>query len=458
MQLLYATKNNSKIYNMKRRLKGMPIELLTPNDINIKISVDENGKIPSENALKKAKAYYEKTKIATIAADSGLYISDLPKNKQPGLYVRRVNGKELTDDEMINYYSNLMKTIGGSGDAYYLTGLALVTEYGSFTIDIEEDHFILTEKRDAKHNHRGNPLDVIAIDPSCKKYYSEMTDEDFKNMGYKFETECLDFIQKNFIDYKYDIITSLIKQNRPSPLRQYDQIFMKEDSMIFQAKKFYHYLSNKNVAFLGDGDGASIMYGLLLANGIADNVKKITLLDFDERILNYHKKIYVDNKLNNFYNFETINYNVINPVPEKLLKQFDMFYINPPYGSKNNGNSCIAWLERCIDLCKDNCLGCIIIPYSDDYPWTKKAMLNIQEYLIKNGFIIREQYLNIHSYYLDVNLKSSTMIVEKIKKSQNQYSGQKLPNKFIDNLYGDKQKIPSAIIDDNTEYGKITFD
>ena len=150
MKLLYATKNNSKIYNMKRRLEGMPIELLTPNDINIRISVDENGKTPSQNALKKAKAYYEETKIATIAADSGLYISDLPKNKQPGLYVRRINGKELTDDEMIDYYSNLMKTIGGA-DAYYLTGLALVTEYGSFTID-----------------------------PACKKYYSEMTDEDFK--------------------------------------------------------------------------------------------------------------------------------------------------------------------------------------------------------------------------------------------------------------------------------------
>lgn len=199
MQLLYATKNTSKIYNMKRRLKGMPIELLTIYDINVKIEVLEDGKTPSENALKKAKAYYEKTKIATIAADSGLYISGLPKNKQPGLYVRRVNGKELTDHEMIDYYSNLIRKIGGASDAYYLTGLALVTKYGSFTIDIEEDHFILTAIKDTKHNHRGNPLDVITIDPSCKKYYSEMTDEDFEKIGYKFEKECLDFIQKYFI-------------------------------------------------------------------------------------------------------------------------------------------------------------------------------------------------------------------------------------------------------------------
>lgn len=203
MQLLYATKNSSKIYNMKRRLVGMPIELITPNDINVKINVVEDGIIPSDNALKKALSYYEITKIPTIAADSGLYISALPVDKQPGLYVRRVNGKVLTDNEMIEYYSNLIKSLGGTSDAYYITGLALVTDEGSFTIDIEEDHFILTDKIDIKHSHRGNPLDVITIDPICGKYYSEMSDEDFKNMGYKFETECLDFIQKNLIKRKY---------------------------------------------------------------------------------------------------------------------------------------------------------------------------------------------------------------------------------------------------------------
>ena len=33
---------------------------------------------------------------------------ELPEEKQPGTHVRRVNGKELNDDEMIEYYCNLL--------------------------------------------------------------------------------------------------------------------------------------------------------------------------------------------------------------------------------------------------------------------------------------------------------------------------------------------------------------
>ncbi len=102
MRLLYATKNNSKIYNMRRRLKGLPIELVTPYDINVFIDVSEDATTPSENALKKAMAYYERTGIPTIAADSGLYILGLDDELQPGLFVRRVKGKVLTDEVMID--------------------------------------------------------------------------------------------------------------------------------------------------------------------------------------------------------------------------------------------------------------------------------------------------------------------------------------------------------------------
>ena len=57
----------------------------------------------------KAKAYYEATGIATIGIDDNLYIEELPEDKQPGTNVRRVNGKELSDDEMIEHYINLVK-------------------------------------------------------------------------------------------------------------------------------------------------------------------------------------------------------------------------------------------------------------------------------------------------------------------------------------------------------------
>ena len=201
MKLLYATNNNSKIYNMKRRLSNMPVEIVTPKDLNLKLNIVENGNTVVENAIKKASAYYDVTGIPTIAGDSGLYIENIPEEKQPGLFVRRINGKELTDDEMIDYYSKLVNSIGGKTIAYYITGLAIVTEDSIKTIEIEEDKFILTSKISSE-KHRGNPLDVMSIDQNVNKYYTEMSDEDFKNLGQKFDVACLQFISENMLNNK----------------------------------------------------------------------------------------------------------------------------------------------------------------------------------------------------------------------------------------------------------------
>lgn len=198
MKLLYATNNNSKIYNMQRRLQGLPIELVTPKDLGIKLEVIEDGKTATENAIKKAEAYYQATGISTIAGDSGLYVDNLPEGKQPGLFVRRVNGKELSDDEMIKYYTTLIDSIGGKSMGYYITGLAMMTEDGLKTIEISEDKFILSSKI-SDNNHRGNPLDVMTIDPVTQKYYTDMTDDEFKNSGHIFDKECVEFIKSNLL-------------------------------------------------------------------------------------------------------------------------------------------------------------------------------------------------------------------------------------------------------------------
>ena len=199
MKLLYATNNNSKVYNMRRRLENIPIEIITPKELGIKVNVIEDGKTTVENAIKKAQAYYEETKIPTIAGDSGLFIDGIPSDKQPGLFVRRVNGKVLSDDEMIEYYTKLIGSIGGESTGYYVTGLALITEEGLFTTEISEDKFILSSTI-SKNNHRGNPLDVMTIDPVSQKFYTDMTDDDFKSLGHVFDKECVKFLQENLLN------------------------------------------------------------------------------------------------------------------------------------------------------------------------------------------------------------------------------------------------------------------
>ena len=47
--------------------------------------------------------------------DDTLYMEGVPEDRQPGLFVRRVNGKSLTDEEAIDYYTNLVKEYGKDG-------------------------------------------------------------------------------------------------------------------------------------------------------------------------------------------------------------------------------------------------------------------------------------------------------------------------------------------------------
>src|SRR5699024_4666269 len=109
MKVLFATTNPAKIKKYYDRLKEKDIELITLKDIGINLNVDESGKDALENAYIKAKAYYDVTNILTIGMDNNLFIEELPYEKQPGTHVRRINGKELNDEEMIEHYTNLVK-------------------------------------------------------------------------------------------------------------------------------------------------------------------------------------------------------------------------------------------------------------------------------------------------------------------------------------------------------------
>lgn len=93
--MIFASNNEGKIKEIKEILKTEKIESL--KDKKIKIEINEDGKTFYENALKKAKAIYEKTKEAVLADDSGLIVTEL--KTWPGVYTNRFLGKDKTDRE-----------------------------------------------------------------------------------------------------------------------------------------------------------------------------------------------------------------------------------------------------------------------------------------------------------------------------------------------------------------------
>lgn len=175
--LFYATNNKSKLHNMYYRLKDYPIKVLCPDDLNLHIDVEENGSTAIENAYKKAGAYYQALKIPTIAGDSGVQIAGIPEESQPGLFVRRVNGKVLSDEEMIEYYANLVSEADKDCYLHYYTGIALITGEGVYTSTLLEPLLKLVSVPNTNRVHRGNPLDVITVTNSGK-YYNDLTDEE----------------------------------------------------------------------------------------------------------------------------------------------------------------------------------------------------------------------------------------------------------------------------------------
>jgi len=169
---------------------------ISPNDLNIKLNIVEDGKTVVENARKKAKAYYDATKIPTIAGDTALFIEKF--EEQPGLYVHRVNGKELTIEETLEYYVQELKKVGGTSEAYYYTGLVIIKDDIEYNKEIKEDKFIFTSKMSDKPS-KYDGLSRIQIDPRLNKYVCELTEEDIKNRNNTFDVECVNFIKSVLI-------------------------------------------------------------------------------------------------------------------------------------------------------------------------------------------------------------------------------------------------------------------
>ncbi len=181
MQILYGTTNQAKLDSMKRIAEPLGIEIIGLKELGQPLPhVEETGNNPLENAMIKAKAYYEAFAMPVFSCDSGLYFDELQEELQPGIHTRRVHGKELTDEEMQIYYGNLAKNHGGRLTGRYRNAIAFVwdekTCFESFDEALATEPFWLVEKPHEKYV-KGYPLDSLSIDIATGKYYYDMEEK-----------------------------------------------------------------------------------------------------------------------------------------------------------------------------------------------------------------------------------------------------------------------------------------
>lgn len=196
-KVLFATGNESKIKRFKSKLEKNNIEIISIKDIDKFVDVNENGKNAIENALIKARAYASICDYPVFAMDDNLYIEGIPDEKQPGMYVRRVNGKRLNDDEMIEYYSDLARKYGDNGriTCRWVYGMAVINNGKESTYTWSKEDFYIVDKPSNKINP-GYPLDTISINKELNKYFTDITDEDRKKMK-KDESDVIKFLVEN---------------------------------------------------------------------------------------------------------------------------------------------------------------------------------------------------------------------------------------------------------------------
>ena len=190
MKLLYGTGNLAKLSAMRNRLEQLDIELIGLNDMRaegkIVPKVIEDGNTPLENARLKAMAYYEAFQIPVFSCDSGLYFDNVPDEVQPGVHVRNVNGKCLSDDEMIDYYSGLVKAYGNLV-ARYRNAICFVMDnthiYEAMEPSMESEKFFLTDKPHSTIRKEGFPLDSISLDIKTNKYYYDLPEDKLEQVA-----------------------------------------------------------------------------------------------------------------------------------------------------------------------------------------------------------------------------------------------------------------------------------
>lgn len=244
--------------------------------------------------------------------------------------------------------------------------------------------------------------------------------------------------------------------NRPPPLRDTDQIYMKLADMYLQAEHVSRHMDDKRVMFVGDGDAIGLSIVHLKHTGMLDKGPSfVHVLDFDERVINSVRRFAKRKGYSN--TIVGSLYNVADPIPEKFWQSFDVFYTNPPFGSSNEGTSVEIFVRRGIEATREDATGCIVIADYDAVSWAQPVLYNTQKMLFKEGFYVAEMIPKFHSYHLEdaPELTSCSLIMKRFKFTKQPYSSQPIKQEEKDRFYGKEAPLKWKCIRDKLNGGKL---
>jgi N4-bis(aminopropyl)spermidine synthase len=246
-----------------------------------------------------------------------------------------------------------------------------------------------------------------------------------------------------------------VVNNRPRPLREFDQIFMKTADMLLQTEHVGRLFEGKQVIFIGDGDAIGLcLVHLHNQNLLEHGPKSIHVLDFDERVVlsmrGFAERFGISNRIS------AELYNVADALPQKHWEQFDCFYTNPPFGASNNGRSIEAFLRRGIEAVGNDAIGCLVLADHAKHPWTRDVLFATQRIVVQQGFMVSELLPEFHHDHLDddPDLTSCSMVIRRVEYHPRAYASKPLESSMFPNFYGEGSHLQVRYIRDLTQGGK----
>lgn len=183
MKILIATSNAGKLSEMQEFLGEIPgIEFLSLKDFSENFGEpEEDGSTFAENAEKKAKYFFEKTAIPTIAEDSGVFIEAL--KGELGVKTRRWGaGENASDEEWMEFFLNRMKD-EANRSAEFFTASCFFDGENSEIFEGSCPGIVVQES--TAPLKKGIPLSSYFIPSGKTKVFSEMTKKEKSEISHR---------------------------------------------------------------------------------------------------------------------------------------------------------------------------------------------------------------------------------------------------------------------------------
>jgi XTP/dITP diphosphohydrolase len=169
-ELLLASQNPGKQNEMRLLAEGLPFRVLGPGDFGIRDAPEETGHTFLENAVIKALYYAGRSKLLTVADDSGLSVDAL--DGAPGLYSSRFGGEGATDGDRNRLLLEKLQSVPPEKRAARFTSAVAVARVGDVLFQAEESvEGVIAE---GPRGENGFGYDPLFLYPPLGKTFGEL--------------------------------------------------------------------------------------------------------------------------------------------------------------------------------------------------------------------------------------------------------------------------------------------